>query len=489
MQDKLDSHQKLLDQLMGSPEHNASKWCPPEQDDLESMLPLVSKIRKIEQASGPTEILDRLKTTFIYRFYKKYLKQIPLIQRLFIWLWRLYVLSVNHLFVYFDHKNAKRWRSLIKLKEYVKETGIPTITLLEAEHVETPEPKVFPIDDRAYLSSPHDSFTFPPVYVATVCNTLVYGGTNLVFTEKAVICHDLYDFERDATSEELHGRHLISAQKMCIRLLNHDDMPERIPVAATFVDACSQNYAHWLTEVLPRIAVFCTLDEFKDIPILIDDGLHENILESLFMITGTDREIISIPVGRALKVDSLYVTSVVGYVPWGRRNGKLSNHSHGQFSPSALELTRKKCISLKKNKKDFKWPELIYLRRNSGTRKISNAAEIEKQFSSQGYVVVESEKLTFMQQIELFSNAKEIVASTGAALANCIFCKPGARMGVLMAKHEEMIYRYWVDMLSPIKIEVVYLLGIIDSNHHLRMHGDFTVNKNDVNDLFRLGKK
>ncbi len=488
---KLIDHQQqqLIDQLMKSDEHSAPGWCPPEQGEVEGMSPLVSKIRKIEQASGSTDVLSRLKATWIYRFYRKYLKQISLIQRLVIWIWQLYILFINRLVVYFAHKNPKHWRPLIKLSDYVKETGIPTITILKAEQVEAPEPKVFPIDDSAYLSSPQGSFTFPPVYVATVSNTLVYGGTNLVFTEKTVICHDLYDFERDATSEELHGRHLINAQKMRIRLLCQDNMPEKIPVAATFVDACAQNYAHWLTEILPRIAVFCAMDEFKDIPILINDSLHENILESLFMLTGADREIIAIPVGRALKVDSLYIISVVGYVPWGRRDGKLSNHSHGQFSPSALELTREKLIRLAKKKKDHEWPELIYLRRNSGTRKISNAAEIEKQFSSQGYVIIESEKLTFMQQVQLFSSAKEIVSSTGAALANGIFCKPGTRIGVLMAKHEEMIYRYWVNMLAPIKIKIIYLLGVICSNQHLGMHGDFTVSQNDVKDLLRLGKK
>jgi hypothetical protein len=57
-----------------------------------------------------------------------------------------------------------------------------------------------------------------------------------------------------------------------------------------------------------------------------------------------------------------------------------------------------------------------------------------------------------------------------------------------MGKHENMIYRYWVDMLAPIKIEVVYCLGIISKNNNLGMHGDYFINHMDVIDLLRSGK-
>lgn len=476
------------DPLKGSIQKQTSTYIPPKQNVDVDIAVLISKIRTIQRVGGSHNILDRFKRSLVNRFYQKYLKQIPLIQRINFLLWRrLYPKYVNYLAL-FSRRKTKGWRPLIKLGDYIKKTGIPIIMLLEAEQVEASEPKVYPVEDQIHLASTSDSFTFPPIYVAIARDALVYGGTNLVFMENAVICHDLYDFERDTTSEELHGRHLINKKNKHLSLRSYDDMPETIQLAATFVDACAQNYAHWLTEVLPRITMFCAMDEFKNIPIIINSNLHENILESLILITGADREIIAIPVGRAIKVDMLYITSAVGYVPFGQRNSKLSNHSHGQFSPSALDLVRKKSISIAKKKVDHGWPQLIYLRRNSGTRRIANEAEIEEQFSSHGYVIVESEKLTFMQQIQLFSNAKEIASPTGAALANCIFCKPGTRIIVMMGKHDNMIYRYWVNMLAPIKIEVAYCLGIITAKYDLGMHGDYFINHMDVIDLFRSGK-
>jgi capsular polysaccharide biosynthesis protein len=260
-----------------------------------------------------------------------------------------------------------------------------------------------------------------------------------------------------------------------MRLLCNDIEPERVPVAAVFVDACAQNYAHWLTEVMPRIAAFCAEDQFKSVPIVIHDGLHQNILESLFLITGPEREIIALPIGRAIEVDSLYLTSVAGYVPFERRNGKLSGHSHGLFNPFALDLIRNRVFEFTDTLSVKDWPEKIYLRRNSGTRKITNSTALEELLIDHGYVIVEPEKLSFLEQVQLFRNTKKIVSPTGAALSNAIFCLPGVHIGVLMAKHESMIYRYWENMLSPLGVVVSYILGDIIDNRANGFHADFDI--------------
>ena len=378
--------------------------------------------------------------------------------------------------------------SLIKLNDYVTAMGISTLPLLEGVQAASPKATVFPAVDQAYLASPHDSYNFPPVYVATVSNALVYGRTNLCFAENVAICHDLYDFERDSTEEERHGRHQIDVPQRRLRLLHSDNNPASIRVAAAFVDACAYNYAHWLTEVLPRIAAFCANKQFEGIPIIVDAGLHKNILESLCLITGPAREIITLPASQAIKVALLYITSVAGYVPYERRNDDLSDYSQGKFSTPALELMRQKIIPYAEKPAPHPWPKKIYIRRNSTIRTLSNAAELEQLFSSQGYIVVSPEKFNFLQQVGLFLNAEEIVSATGAALGSAIFCKPGTRIGVLMSKHERMVFRYWLHMLAPLKVDVFYLLGELDAKGRHSMHGDFSVNCNDAFDFLQLRK-
>jgi len=465
-------------------------WMPSHVNELIQPSPKIRNIKVLQ--TKPDDIIAKLRTTWLGRVYTSPLKQYVIIRWVAQWIRRNgYPVYVNHwidgrwrdFFPGLSNRRKVRWRPLTKLSDFSKNNGIPTYKLADAALVETPEPNVFPTCDQGYLVSPHDRYRFPEIYAATVSNAITYGGTNLILADGEVVCHDLYDFERDYTSEELHGRTLIDPKSSRIRWLLHDEAPEPIPVAATFVDACASNYAHWMTEVLPRVALFCAEERFKDVPIVVNDGLHKNIMESLFLVAGTEHEIITLPTGRALAVDELYLTSVAGYVPFGRRTNKLLGHSHGMFSPRAFEMLRKHLNELEQKTEKEVWPEKIFLRRNSGARKVTNTAELEKLLLVRGYVIVEPENLTFLQQIQLFNHAKEIVSPTGGALSNAIVCKPGAQVAVLMSKHVDMIYRYWSNLLSPFGIRVSYALGSIVENHDLGIHGDFAIDADCINDL------
>lgn len=442
-------------------------------------------VRYVGLPKKSRDVVTQLKATSAGKLYSEHFKKYRLVQKLIRWAWRniypVYVIYIAD----FRNRVEKRWRKLIKLSEYMETSGVPATRLADAILVETPVPKVFPAHDKGCLVTPHEGYLFPPIYVATVSDGMVYGGSNLVLVKDVVICHDLYIAAHDHTSEELHWHTLVDPGSLRIRFLLYDEMPEHLPAAASFVDACAPNYAHWLTEVLPRIAAFCASEQFKAVPIVVNDGLHRNIMESLFLVVGSEREIITLPIGRALQVDALYLTSVAGYVPFGRRNNKLDGHSHGMFSPPAFELIRKQVAPIVEKLPEQVWPEKIYLRRNSGARKFTNAMELEELLVAQGYDIIEPEKLTFLQQVQLFRNAKEIISPTGAALSSAIFCNPGTRLGILMAKHENMIYGYWLNMLAPLHINISYVLGEVVKNHDLGIHADFSVDCSNVVELLK----
>jgi capsular polysaccharide biosynthesis protein len=474
---------QILSYLQQNLEPHATVWnSSPTSGKAVNLILQSAKIKKVELPQNkPQDIVAKLRATLIGQFYVRYLKQFALSRLIIQWVWRnSYPIYANYLSPLFLSRQSKQWRPLITLRDFSWAHAMPINILANELLIQLPESQVFPAIDQNCLGLNPQHLRFPEIYISTASSALIYGGTNLVVTSEGVICHDLYDFERDSTSEELHGRTLISPASKRIRWLLHDEAPERIPTAAVFVDACASNYAHWLTEVLSRIAVFCAEERYANIPVVVNDGLHKNIMESLFLVVGSDREIITVPIGRALHVDQLYLTSVTGYVPFGKRSNKLSGHAQGLFSPFAFEALRKKIATFDIDFASQKWPEKIFLRRNSGTRKISNLIEIERLLTAQGYLVIEPEKLTFLQQVQLFKNVKQIIAPTGAALANAIFCNPGTQVAVLMGKHEDMIYKYWHNMLAPLQIQVSYVLGNIEKNLDLGIHGDFFVNPDDM---------
>lgn len=483
-----DQHENRSKSIGSSQNRGASVlWHPSNDDEAATEVIAKIKIKKVGRSGHVPNTLDRIKRTWFGRLYVNHLKRISIIRSSIIWLWRnFYPLYVNVVVIYFYSKLSRRWRPLVKLNDHVKELNLSITKVFDETEIYTPAPKVFPIEDQTYLVPPHELYVFPSVYVAELNDSLVYGGTNLIFTRSAAVCHDLYDFKRDYTSEELHGRHVIDVKKMRMRLLLHDSLPEKIDSAATFVDACAANYAHWLTEVLPRIATFCSQDMFENIPIIINDGLHSNIMESLALIVGADREVIVLPVGRGVLVNKLYVTSVTGYVPFERRDAKLKNHSHGLFCPSAFQLVRDKLVSCAERLQLQELPRKIYLKRSSATRQMENGDEVERALLKGGYDIVEPEKYSFLQQVALFNSADEIVGSSGAALANLIFMPSMTSVRIFIGRFEGTSYWYWQNIACASGKVISYTLGAL-KERGAGIHSSFTIDiENLEHDLKEL---
>ena len=103
-----------------------------------------------------------------------------------------------------------------------------------------------------------------------------------------------------------------------------------------------------------------------------------------------------------------------------------------------------------------------------------NASELEQVLINRGYVIVEPEKLTFLQQAMLFSKAKEIVGSSGAALANLIFAPSNAKVQILIGKYPNTSYWYWPNIACASGKKAHYVLGKV-LNIADGIHADFSV--------------
>ena len=455
-----------------------------DPNQLENCLKKIIEISKPDNIdSSDYGLLEQLRSSWFGKLYLKHLKRHHVFHVLFIWLWRVaypkYVKYVAVPIKFLHDKKFRsllRWRNLTNQSNYLLSTNSNLVRISLASKVEIPVPVVIPVSDSKYVFSDCDNYIFPSVFITEISNALISGGTNLIIADDVVICHDLFDLIHDTTSEELHGRVSFDAKGGKIRWLVHDDMPESLSCGAVFIDATAENYAHWMAEVLTRIAMFCAEPEYADVPLIVNAGLHTNIMTSLVLIAGAQREIICLPIGRAIAVERLFLTSVCGYVPFGRRSvRKETKYSHGIFSPIALAEMRSKLLASAVSSNVQKWPKKIYIKRNSSLRSIINSQEVEDLLVAFGYTIVEPEKLSFQDQIKIFSNESEIISPTGAALVNAIFSSPGSVVTVLMGKHKDMIYRYWLNMFSPLGLQVKYILGDIPKKSSLGIHDNYYI--------------
>ena len=354
------------------------------------------------------------------------------------------------------------------------------IILAPGGSVITPAPIVFPAGRARHLVSPHAQYDFPPIYLGALSNAMITGGTNLILYENAVICHDLYDPHRDDTAEELHRRTFVHPSRGEISWLMPTTLPVRLPRAAAFTDACSANYAHWLTEVLPKIHLFCREDRYAGTPIIVDAGLHPYLAESLQLVAGDSRRIITLVPEETVLVEELLAVSVAGYVPFGRRRRTGWGHSHGLFSGQGLAVLCDHlygALAVGESSGRMK----LYLRRSAETRNTTNRAEIEALLVEQGFTVIEPECLSFAEQVRMFTSADIVVGVTGAAFANLIFCRPATRIVILASDYRHLSYWYWQNIACATRHRITYVIGAC-TEWPSHPHSSYTVGIQDVLD-------
>lgn len=322
----------------------------------------------------------------------------------------------------------------------------------------------------------------PKLDVFMFSSATVVGGVDFVFINKIALHHDLFIPSQHHCPAENVGVVFVSRDKNRLRLcLTHKT--KKVPMAVTMIGQCSGNYAHWLTETLPKLPVLDTCGEFSDLPLLVDDGLHPNFYASIDLVSRNHREVIAIRRWEPVLVDKLVTISHPGYeryVPHGIHFKEVPAYIN-TFSRTALMMLRDAAGSALEG-----YPRLrakgIYLARSENSkniRQIENLSAVKAAISACGIHLIMPELMDFKEQVASCIDAEIIVAPVGASLANMIFAPPGCKVIVLAPYYDEASYFYYSNLAGVLGHELHYVLGIQmnESQHpiHRNYHIDVEV--------------
>ncbi|MDO9236551.1 MAG: glycosyltransferase family 61 protein [Aquabacterium sp.] len=368
---------------------------------------------------------------------------------------------------------SKRW-SLLALSYFVRLEKLVPYVIIENQPIEGRN--LMFVGSGVDVDMPDEPEYFPPVVGIRMVSALVTGGSGLMgLNGDKLVHHDLFVPQQHAMMEEGDCRLLVQPGELVASWVAMDSAPAHLHSAAVFTDAVSVNYAHWLTEVLPRITVFAHCDDFDDVPLLLDAGLHANMYRSLAMSIPGVRPLYLLPKDRQVKIDDAYFVSPAGYIPFGHKGAKQPGHSHGIFSSAAIKLMVDTINNRLPVVHEEKRGRLIYVRRNSSVRVLRNANEIETILIKAGFDVIEPERMSFDEQVGIFRSADVIVGATGAGMANLLFANEGCDIYILIAEHSDMPYYYWQRMADCVDLQISYLLGVQVDNLNRGVHADFEV--------------
>jgi len=167
------------------------------------------------------------------------------------------------------------------------------------------------------------------------------------------------------------------------------------------------NYYHFFVDTLAQLRLADEVGIPKDVPILVPHNFDKfSFVREFMQYLPLGREIIVQPKGVYFQVGELYVAKDIAV--------------NDNYCKVRQEVIDKRIAGLAP---EIESPENIFITRKKGIRRnIINSEEIEQVAAQKGFTVVEPGNYTWVQQVKLFSNAKNVIGAHGAGLTNIMFC-------------------------------------------------------------------
>lgn len=252
--------------------------------------------------------------------------------------------------------------------------------------------------------------TAPPAYAALLKGArsfgrhcTIIGPRNRVVRESAYFL-DPQDMDAKALLGRYGWRHWRYRQQVDITSRRRLSPPQRVEGRVAALNMrCSHNYFHWLTEILPRLVTLERAGMSCDY-YLVD--CHTAFQRSVLLALGlTSEQLIQPHCQLLLEADEIALPSPAS---------PACLRSFGARATAALGVASTE-----------KPHRRIYIsRRKAGTRRLANEDALQELLEKRGFETHCFEDYDLRQQATLIHEAKAVVATHGAGLANLIFARP-----------------------------------------------------------------
>jgi capsular polysaccharide biosynthesis protein len=395
--------------------------------------------------------------------------------------------------------------NLMMLRERLAASNRPTESVV-AIHIEGPDSPITRVEEvcvaqeitlpalsldnatdaAGVCSTQEQKSLFPSIKTFVLENAVIDAESAIPATKTIMIFDSHLDLSRHRSPEWHYGLYRRGAEESAIeRTLCVDSLKTaRLPSAIVLTSGYWTNWAHFLTEVLPKALIADQRTQWRDWPMLISSARLPNAQELLRLLVAPGRHIVKAH-GRMLIDEAGYVSSV-GFCPLEYEYDRKTDYPKIRptdcvFSPHGLDLVRTAATRLTPPAVN-EAPLFLYLRRNSSSRRFINQSEVEQVFRARGFQIVVPEDLSVQQQIELFSRAKVIAGPSGAAIANLVFAPRGCQILVLAAINRHWPFHYWLNMAHAAGHRLQYLFGQVAGSSPHPAHPDLY-----FDDLSRFG--
>ncbi len=414
----------------------------------------------------------------IIRFYRLHLSRYLVIRVAFAFLMVLYRCFYRACCFWMPNARIEHC-DLVPVGSYIGAHLVERRPVFPAQNMQISAPAFLNYHKGPVSATPHKlSIQLPKIDVLELSDVAVVGGSDFILAGKAVLAPDIFVESADTCPSNVFGVTSINHSQKKVSFFLSDRF-RSIEKGISLIGQNTANYAHWLTEILPKLTLLKAYPQYNDFPLLVDRGLNRNIYESISIACGMQRQLIYIKRWEPVSVSRLLHVSQTAYEPYIPNNISNNSTSHivNSFSAPCLSALRDAVMD-KAPKLHGHECEKIFLCRSDyshNLRGLSNSSEIEKLMQEKGFNRIDPAKLSFIEQAQVCSSAKIIVAPIGASLANMIFAPTGCQIIALAPYYKSANYFFYSNLAELLKIRLNYILGKQLNNGLHPMHRSYSI--------------
>lgn len=352
----------------------------------------------------------------------------------------------------FSGNNSLRFYRLESMKEMCQRNKNSKYSIIEKEKERT----VCVAEYWKKSEKRIEKYLSDETYIAQIENATIVGATNIVISKDCffsdMLCKDdekRIDL-RDGVLKKVIDTYVIVEESSEIK---------ECKCAISLVGGASYNYYHLLIEILPKLLVAERFEEYRRLPVLVDDVVFKvpQFKQIFGIVNKYNHPVIEVKSHEKWNVENLIYVSGHSWMPINLYNRNMMRTSDFRIAEEYLYSLRERLLENIKLVEGEQTEKKKYFvsRKNTQTVRLKNEEIVRSIFEKNGYIILYPEELTFEEQIQCFYNAACIVAASGAALTNIIFCQPGTQIVCLIPKEFE--FHMYSTIAHMFSLEPVFL--------------------------------
>lgn len=323
-------------------------------------------------------------------------------------------------------------------------------------------------------------FLSPEIYIAELENVSVIGGSAAIIAVE----YCLYDMAANDEDNRYDLRFpsfkAIDKNYVILGSVNSNQVIEE---AISLLGAAAFNYYHATVELLSRIQYIDSFEEYRSIPLLIDEVILNTpqYADILKILNKFNHPIIFIKQNNMHRVKRLVFPSYNTWMPINIREGETLIPEDFLIASSAIKYLRENVLAGKESNVGYR--KVFISRKNSSNVRLCNEEDVIDLFKQYGFEVIYPEELSFSEQVEIFSKAEYVAGTSGAAFTNIIYCPQNATIiSIAPKKYDFYLYSTISRLLG---LECSFLDAKIVYKKKLPSGEYFQMDLNYCNDFLR----